>query len=72
MEATDKPLSPRAARDVHKAALSSVYGWAASKAAVTGIKANPATGVGIKVVKPKATRTKGLTDAEAQRLVIAA
>ena len=31
MQATDKPLSPRAARDVHKAALSSVYGWAASK-----------------------------------------
>jgi len=48
MEDADKPLSPRAARDVHKAALSSVYGWAATKSTLTGIKTNPAAGVGIK------------------------
>ncbi|MDP4024160.1 hypothetical protein Q8W71_16140 [Methylobacterium sp. NEAU 140] len=72
MEAADSPLSPRAARDVHKAALSSVYGWATTKATLTGIKANPAAGVGIKVVKARATRPKGLTDIEAHRLVEAA
>jgi integrase len=72
MEAAENPLSPRAARDVHKAALSSVYGWATTKATLTGIKANPAAGVGIKVVKARATRQKGLTDAEAHRLVDAA
>ncbi|MDH3032096.1 hypothetical protein [Methylobacterium fujisawaense] len=72
MEATESPLSPRAARDVHKAALSSVYGWATTKATLTGVKANPAAGVGIKVVKARATRPKGLTDPEAHRLVDAA
>ncbi|MGU3284619.1 hypothetical protein [Methylobacterium mesophilicum] len=72
MEAAESPLSPRAARDVHKAALSSVYGWAATKATLTGIKANPAAGVGIKVVKARSTRPKGLTDVEAHRLVAAA
>lgn len=72
MEAAENPLSPRAARDVHKAALSSVYGWSVSKTTLTGIKANPATDVGIKVTKARATRPKGLTDAEAQRLSKAA
>lgn len=71
MEAPENPLSPRAARDVHKAALSSVYGWATTKATLTGINANPATKVGVNYKPARATRSKGLTDAEAHRLITA-
>ncbi len=55
-------------RDVHRAAISSVFNWAASKAIVQG---NPAAAVTIKVTKAQSTRPKDLTDAEAQALVAA-
>lgn len=61
--ATD--LTPRAARDVHKAALSSVFNWAVGKGIVA---INPAKDYPIKVTKPKLLRPKSLRDAEAQSL----
>jgi integrase len=62
-------LSPRTARDVHKAALHSVYEWAMGKGHVA---ANPVTGVKIKVIKPAETRDKGLSDEEARAIADAA
>jgi hypothetical protein len=59
-------LSPRAARDVHKAALSSVFNWAVGKGILSD---NPASDIIIKVRKPTQLRPKGLTEIEAQSLV---
>ena len=62
-------LTPRAARDVHKAALSSVFAWADGKKLVAG---NPAAGVRIKVTKEKRLRAKEASDQETRQLVAAA
>jgi integrase len=59
-------LTPRAARDVHKAALSSVFNWAVGKGIIAG---NPAKDIAIKVRKATQLRSKGLTDIEAQALI---
>lgn len=62
-------LTPRAARDVHKAAISSVFGWALGKKLVP---LNPAEGIRIKVAKPKRLRPKEASDAEVWELTRAA
>jgi integrase len=70
MTATDKTrLKPRVARDVHKAALASVYGWALRKRLVP---ANPATDIRIKVKKPPTLRSKAASDVEARTFADAA
>ncbi len=58
-------MTPRTARDVHKAALNSVFNWALGKGMVA---ANPAEDASIKVRKPPLLREKGLTDSEAKTL----
>lgn len=60
-----RPLQPRVARDVHKAALSSVYGWAVSKRVVL---ANPAAGIVIKVPRKVRMRPQHATDEEARAI----
>lgn len=58
--------APRTVRDVHKAAISSVYNWGVGKGRV---EVNPAAGVAIKVKKTVSLRPKELTDAESAALV---
>lgn len=58
-------MSPRTAKDVHRAALNSVYNWAVGKRIVAD---NPARGIQIKVRKTTVLRPKGLTDEEATAL----
>ena len=65
---TEQNIAPRTARDVYKAALSSIYAWAVGKGIVSN---NPATGVTIKVKKAIAVRPKELTDEETNALVSA-
>ncbi|MFO1133737.1 MAG: phage integrase N-terminal SAM-like domain-containing protein [Rhodoblastus sp.] len=62
---TQEKLSPRTVRDVHRAAISSVFNWAIGKRIV---QSNPASGVTIKVSKPPHVRPKDLTNDEAQSL----
>ena len=62
-------LSPRTARDVHKAALSSVFGWARGKRLVA---TNPVSGYRIKARKKARVRDKSFTDAEAATILSAA
>lgn len=63
------PLRPRTARDVHKAALSAVYGWAVGKGIVPS---NPAEDVTIKVRREQRVRDKDATDEEARAIADAA
>ena len=65
---TEQNISPRTARDVYKAALSSIFAWAAGKGIVSH---NPAAEVQIKVKKSIAVRPKELTDQETTALVSA-
>ena len=62
-------LAPRVARDVHKAALGSIYTWAVGKRLV---QQNPAEGVRIKVARSTMLRSKAATDAEARAFATAA
>ena len=62
-------LTPRAARDVHKAAVSSIFGWAKGKGLVP---LNPAEGIRIKVRKKPSLRPKEASDQEAWDLSRAA
>lgn len=62
-------LQPKVARNVHKAALRSVYGWSVGKRLVPN---NPAEGVRIKVARAKRLRSKDASDEEAQALARAA
>lgn len=59
-------LLPKVARDVHKAALSSVYGWAKAKRIVPS---NPAEGVAIKVARIARARRPEASDTETAELV---
>ena len=61
-------LSPRTARDVHKAALSSVFGWAQGKCLVVS---NPVTGYRIKARKKARVRDRSFTDVEAATILSA-
>lgn len=56
-------------RDVHKAALSSVFGWAQGKLIIAD---NPFTGRMVKVGKQRKVRPKSFTDAEAAMILNAA
>lgn len=62
----NKDLGPRTVRDVHKAAISSVFNWALGKGLVQN---NPASGVSIKVKKSVSPRPLEITDSEAHVLV---
>jgi integrase len=64
-----EPLKPRTARDVHKAALSAVFGWAESKGIVAS---NSAIGVKIKVRRAVQTRPKDASNDEARKIADAA
>ena len=64
-----KPLSPHAARDVHKAAMSSIFTWARGKGVVID---NPATDITIKVTHAPQLRSKAATDQEARMVADAA
>jgi integrase len=69
LSAPEKPLKPRPARDVHKAALSSVYGWAAAKRIMPS---NPARDVHVKVPKARKLRPEEASDNEARGIADAA
>ena len=65
---TGKPASARTVKDTDLAGLKSVFGWA-----VRNLKlgSNPATGITIKLGKPKQVRQKGFTDEEIRALLSA-
>lgn len=69
MTAKEHPISPRTARDVHKAALSSVFNWAKGKRIVNH---NPAKDCRVKVVRPQRERDPGFEDEEAAKILAAA
>jgi integrase len=62
-------LNPRTARDVHKAALNSVFEWAKGKSLVA---ANPVAGYRIKYRKAVRSRSSGFRDDEAKAILDAA
>jgi integrase len=69
LSAPEEPLKPRGARDVHKAALSSVYGWAVAKRLVPR---NPAKDVHVKVIKARKLRPEEASDDEVRSIADAA
>jgi hypothetical protein len=62
-------LQPRTAKNVHRAALSSVFNWAVAKRL---LDASPVNGVAIKARKPVKARSKGFRDDEARKVLTAA
>ena len=64
-DAKPKPLEPRVVRDVHKAAISSVFKWAVAKKHVA---TNPAADITIKVPKKRSLRPKDATADEARTI----
>lgn len=63
------PISPRTARDVHKAAISAVFNWAKGKRIVSH---NPAKDCHVKVTRPRRSRDRHFTDEEAAKILAAA
>lgn len=66
---TGKPISAKTVKDSDLAGLKTVFGWAVSNRRMAS---NPAVGITIKLGKPTKLRSKGFTDDEAAKLLLAA
>ena len=66
---TGRPITAKTVKDNDLSALKTVFGWAVTN---RKLKANPATGITIKLGKPAKLRSKGFTDEEARALLKAA
>lgn len=66
---TKKPISAKTVKDSDLAGLKTVFGWAVTNRRMAS---NPATGITIKLGKPKKLRSKGFTEEEAAALLRAA
>lgn len=65
---TGQPASARTVKDTDLAGLKSVFGWAVRN---RKLGSNPATGITIKLGKPKQVRQKGFTEEEVRALLSA-
>jgi integrase len=66
---TGKAISPKTVKDSDLAGLKTIFGWTVANRRMT---TNPASGLTIKLGKPRKLRSKGFTDEEARAILKAA